>query len=228
MLKELRRPRPLHVVLVYDALEWLPFQLNIDSHLNKLADEVQNGTYLAARPEIVRAAKSLGLTRPLAFLGIRDALLYRNIVAIAENDLLGEMQPFTRFGRADDQGGDQRFDPDSGWFRAWLKRNAQLWTITENHDWIVETDISNFFPSIHLDSVLDHLIAHSRIGVDVARLLSHMLRQYGRPACGDHCEASVQALLCGRPRRGSSGRLPRGLDLPHQSFLPKPLLPCDR
>lgn len=178
MIKELRRPRPLHVALVYDALEWLPFQLNIDNHLDKLADEVRNGTYLAARPEIVRAAKSLGLTRPLAFLAIRDAVLYKNIVAIAENDLLGEMQPFTRFGRADDQGGDQRFDPDSGWFRAWLKRNAQLWTITENHDWIVETDISNFFPSIHLDSVLDHLIAHSRIGVDVVRLLSHMLRQF--------------------------------------------------
>jgi hypothetical protein len=165
-------------VLVYDALEWLPFQLNIDNHLDHLADEVRNGTYVAARPEIVRSAKTLGLTRPLAFLAIRDALLYKNIVALAENDLLGEMQPFTRFGRADERGGDQRFDPDSGWFRAWLKRNAQLWTITQNHEWIVETDISNFFPSIHLDSVLDHLIAHSRIGVDVVRLLSHMLRQF--------------------------------------------------
>lgn len=177
MRAELWKIRPSLLMLNYDALEWIPLRLSIDDRLSRLAEDVRSGTYAASKPEIIRAAKSLGLTRPLAFLDPCDSLLYRNIVALAENDLLNEMQEYSRFGRADSTS-DQKFDPDSGWFRSWLKRNAQLWIITENHEWIVETDISNFFPSVQVESAMDHLLAHSQLDVDVIRLLTHMLQQF--------------------------------------------------
>lgn len=176
--KDLRHLRPNNIYLAYDPLEWLTFDANLDDRIHQLRTSVLNGSYRARQPEAVRAAKSLGLTRPLAFFDINDLLIYRNIVALMETDLLNEMQKWTRLGRIDKQQGDQNFAAESGWFRAWLRRNSQLWTITEHYSWIVETDISNFFPSIHLDAAMDHLIAHSRIGVDVSRLLSHMLREF--------------------------------------------------
>jgi hypothetical protein len=178
MRRDLRKLRPTGFYLPYDALEWLPFEFELAERMAELRDDVLTGKYRAAPPETIRAAKSLGLTRPLAFLDPADVILYRNIVALAETDLLQEMQPWTRFGRKDGKEGDSNFDPDSGWFRAWLRRNAQLWTITEHYDWLVETDVSNFFPSIHLDAALDHLLAHSRLSVETIRLLSHMLSEF--------------------------------------------------
>jgi Reverse transcriptase (RNA-dependent DNA polymerase) len=175
---DLRYLRPASLYLAYDPLEWLTFDVNLGERVHELGARVLDGSYRANPPEIIRGAKSLGLTRPLAFFDINDLLLYRNIIALMETDLLTEMQPWSRLGRIHSQQDDQNFAAESGWFRAWLRRNSQLWTITENYDCIVETDISNFFPSIHLDTVIDHLLAHSQIGVDASRLLSHMLREF--------------------------------------------------
>ena len=149
----MRHLRPSNIYLAYDPLEWLTFDADLDERIHQLRTSVLNGSYRARQPETVRAAKSLGLTRPLAFFDISDLLIYRNIVALMEADLLNEMQKWTRLGRMDKRQGDQNFAAESGWFRAWLRRNSQLWTITEHYSWIVETDISNFIPSIHLDAV---------------------------------------------------------------------------
>lgn len=176
--KDLRHLRPANLYLAYDPLEWLTFDANLGKRIHELGTKVLDGSYRANPPEIIRGAKSLGLTRPLAFFSINDLLIYRNIIALMETDLLREMQPWSRLGRIHSQQDDQNFAAESGWFRAWLRRNSQLWTITERYRWIVETDISNFFPSIHLNTVIDHLLTHSEIGVDVSRVLSHMLREF--------------------------------------------------
>ena len=176
--RDVRAPRVQQFFLAADPLEWLPFEYRLDESLNALHNDVVLGTYRAQAPEVIRSAKSLGLTRPLAFLSTRDLLLYRNVVARAEVDLLQVMPGWSRFGRADSKNSPDDREPESGWFRAWLARNGQLWAITENYEWLVETDVSNFFPSVHLDAALDHLLAHTRLGVDVVRLLSHMLREF--------------------------------------------------
>ena len=176
--KDLRHLRPANLYLAYDPLEWLTFDANLGESINELGKRILNGSYRAKPPEIVRGAKSLGLTRPLAFIDISDLIIYRSIVSLMETDLLREMQPWSRLGRIHSQQDDQNFTAESGWFRAWMRRNSQLWTITEHYSWIVETDVSNFFPSIHLDTVIDHLLTHSKIGVDVARVLSYMLREF--------------------------------------------------
>ena len=148
---EVRAPRIARFYLAVDPLEWLPFDWKLKSHLEDLRNEVLSGTYRPYRPEVVRSAKSLGLTRPTVFFRPEDHLLYRNIVALADTDLMRSMRPWTRFGRSDSRNSDDVGNPESGWFRAWLARNGQLWTLTENHEWIVESDISNFFPSVQLD-----------------------------------------------------------------------------
>lgn len=176
--KEVRAPRITRFYLASDPLEWLPFDWQLESHLGDLRSEVLSGTYRPRRAEIIRSAKSLGLTRPTAFFRPEDLLLYRNIVALADVDLMRAMRPWTRFGRADARNADDVGSPESGWFRAWLARNGQLWTLTESHAWMVETDISNFFPSVQLDIAASHVLAHSRLGVDAVRLLSYMLREF--------------------------------------------------
>src|SRR5207245_1042127 len=125
-----------------------------------------------------RAAKGVGLTRPLSFLAARDLLLYRAIINHAENALLASSMPWARFGRADANDGDDGSPSESGWFRSWLKRQGQIWTITENHEWLVETDVANFFPHVDVTSVLSHVLSNSKLSEETVRLLEHMLRTF--------------------------------------------------
>lgn len=176
--KEMVAPRLNRFYLAADPFDCLPFDWDLDQAITELSVAVLAGTYQPQRPEIVRGAKSLGLTRPLAFLRPEDQLLYRNIVAHADTGLMQAMATWTRFGRADARKPEDESDPESGWFRAWLTRIGQLWTITQSYEWLVETDISNFFPSVQLDAAATHVLVHSRLGNDVVRLLAYMLRSF--------------------------------------------------
>ena len=175
--KSLRTSRFQDFELAHDPLEHLAFDWDLDATLATLCAELRDGHYRAGAPEIVRSAKGSGLTRPLAFIAARDLIVYKTVIATAENALLAAIAPWARFGRADDGDAGESFG-ESGWFRSWLRRQGQLWTITENHAWLVETDVANFFPYVALPSVLNHVLANSNLGEDAARILEHLLKQF--------------------------------------------------
>ena len=47
-----------------------------------------------------------------------------------------------------------------------------------NNDWLVETDIANFFPYVQITAVIQHLLSHSDLQEDAVRLLAHMLHVF--------------------------------------------------
>lgn len=165
-------------VLGHDPLEWVAFDFNLERTIDGLVREVLDGTYRPSPPEIVRNAKSVGLTRPLAFLAPRDQVLYRALVAAAEPALLARASGWARFGRADgeDDGGES--PAESGWFRGWLRRQNQLWVMSGTYDLLVETDVSNFFPSIEVRHVTNLVLERSRVDQPAASLLEYMLTSF--------------------------------------------------
>jgi len=163
--------------LAHDPVEYAWFEWDLDSQVDVLSAQIRTGVYRCSPPAIVREAKALGLTRPLAYLSVADQLVYSAMVARAENMMLAHAKPWTRFGRASaDEDSDGTTSRDSGWFRSWLKRQSQLWVITEGHPYIVETDIANFFPSVPIQHLLDHMRAVTNLSDEGVRLLEHVLR----------------------------------------------------
>ena len=179
--KRLRRPlRALNFSNLnhaFDPLDYIAFEWDLSGSVEGLCEEIVAGTYQPAAPEIVRSAKATGLTRPLAFPRTRDQLLYRVITLRAENSLLRTSYPWTRFGRGDTDD-EKTSTGESGWFRAWLERQNQIWVINKNHAYLVETDISNFFPSIDIRALSRHVLVNSLLDQDVVSLLEHMLNRF--------------------------------------------------
>lgn len=60
-----------------------------------MRDDLKEGTYSPDSADIIRGAKGEGLSRPLAFLTPRDALVYHAIVVRARPDLIKELRPWT-------------------------------------------------------------------------------------------------------------------------------------
>jgi hypothetical protein len=177
--RRLRTTRLRDTELARDPLDLLGFERNLGSILDELCLQLKGGTYRPSPPEVIRAGKRVGLTRPLAFLGIRDLLILKALVGLAENDLIRSGAAYARLGRA--QAGDDDTTEslsESSWFMAWLRRDGQIWIMTSEHEWLVESDIANFFPSIHIGDVCSFVLDNSRLGVRLVRLLEYVLQTY--------------------------------------------------
>lgn len=174
--RQIRTMRLPEFHLGHDPLEYLAFDWALDEIVNSLVDDVRRGTYRACSPEIVRGAKGAGLTRPLNYLCFRDILLYKAIVASAESGLRRGTSEWARMGRQDADQGDIR--TPSGWFRAWLQRQGLIWAITSNCEWLVESDISNFYPSVDIRAVTAHIRLKAGFDDYLVRVLEHQLATF--------------------------------------------------
>jgi hypothetical protein len=177
--RRLRTTRFRDLELARDPLDFLGLERVLDAAIGELAQQLRDNSYRPRPPEWIRSAKRVGLTRPLAFLRPRDQLVYRALVALAENDLLAGAASWTRLGRADPNNEDDDSTlAESGWFRGWLRRQGRVWVIDESHDWLVESDVSNFFPSVQVQDVCAFVQDNSRLGIGLIRLLEYMLQTF--------------------------------------------------
>jgi hypothetical protein len=165
-LKDLNlAPDPLH----YAGYEW-----GLQTLVESLANDILSGRYSPERGEIVRMAKGKGLTRPLCFLATRDALVYGVITHLCGAQLLANAQPWVGFQQIDK--GQLKLPDDVSdsfdWFRFWLAREGHIVDMLDEDDvkYIVESDISNFYPSIRLEAVSEHLHSQTNLEKEVVRL----------------------------------------------------------
>ncbi len=176
--KTLRTARLPGFILAHDALDWAWTENQLDEVIFQIGAKVQSGAYRPDSVSVVRAAKAVGLTRPLSFLSTADGLLYRAIVARAERRLLSGFPRWARFGRGDVEEDDPSTRSESGWFRAWLARQNHHWVMSDQYDWLVETDVANFFPYVDVAAVVRHTLAQGGLAEGTAQLLEFMIRAF--------------------------------------------------
>lgn len=146
-----------------------PYEWQLGAFLDDLSRAVRSGTYVPQRAEIIRSGKGTGLTRALAFLAPRDALLYRAIVGSVEGELLRAAREWTGFRHHEKGDSEKATTGEAGdsyeqWWNVWLRKQGGLAQIVEECDYVVESDVSNFFPSIDLEVVREHLLNRTSFG----------------------------------------------------------------
>jgi hypothetical protein len=180
-------PDPLH----YAGYEW-----GLQTLVASLANDIIVGRYSPERGEIVRMAKGKGLTRPLCFLATRDALVYSTITVLCRGQLLANAQPWVGFERTDK--GQLKIPDDVSdsfdWFRFWLAREGHILKMLDDDEvqYIVESDISNFYPSIRLDAISEHLHSQTNLEKEVVRLCVQIID--GVMPRRDYSEISMMGL----------------------------------
>lgn len=182
-------PDPLH----YAGYEW-----GLESLVAALAKELRQGRYSPERGEVVRSAKGTGLSRPLCFLATRDALVYRAITWLASEQLMSHARSWVGVARSD-KGRipgppDVRIGDSFDWFTFWLARQGKVADMVDDPDvnYFVESDIANFYPSIRLEAVREHLHSQTNLEKEVVRLCVQIVD--GVMPRQDYSEVSLMGL----------------------------------
>lgn len=191
--------------LAADAVQYAAYEWGLDPFLARLSSELRDGSYSPEAADIIRGAKGRGLSRPLAFLTPRDALVYHAIVSRALPDLVKELRPWTgatmkqkekmpvpvpapdldHEGHLEDPAEGEEVVEElieilvatdyGNFFERWLQKQGVVHSILQQKAYVVESDVANYFSSIDLGIVQEYLL---RTGLhrDVVRLLIHLVR----------------------------------------------------
>ncbi|MDD7936978.1 RNA-directed DNA polymerase [Actinomycetospora lutea] len=182
-------PDPLH----YAAYDW-----GLETLVNGLARDLKLGQYTPQRAELVRGAKNKGLSRPLCFLSTRDALVYKAITWSARTGLTSDAEKWVGFHNSKEGDADSPLVDDNGdsfdWFRFWLARQGSLLEMVDDDtvEYFVESDVANFYASIRLDAIREHLHARAGLEKEVVRLCVQLID--GVMPRNDYSESSLMGL----------------------------------
>jgi len=229
--KSLRSARLRDFYLAQDPLQFAAYEWGLPTFIERLSQDLLTATFAPDPAVIVRGAKATGLSRPLAVMSPRDALVYRALVLRAEPDLKRDLRIWTGAtlqdadrlaklatrAQVDDESAEDHDEPDveverpaervdatppsaedegetsekkrrpitlsdaesyeDDWFKIWLQKQGIIAHICDSCPYIVESDIANFFTSIDLEVVREHLHSHTSLEKEVVRLCISLIRR---------------------------------------------------
>ena len=167
-----------------DPLEHLDFHTSLDAICTAIAAEVCSGSYIPRQPIRLLAEKSKGLCRQLVIPSVKDALILQTLSDALWVELRKKAPSKNAFYAPNDhqfsravRGQTSEYGP----INAWIAFQETIFGFTKSRNYLVVTDIANYYDCIsydHLRNILADLAIASEHSLDVLLYtLSHMLWQ---------------------------------------------------
>lgn len=142
-----------------DGIENFDFHVARKAECRKLSSLILDGDYVPARAQRILVEKSKGLCRQLVIPSVRDALVLQCLSDALYAEIRGKAPTKKSFFEPKEH----RFSStrhEYGTFAAWLNFQRELFRFSKNRDFIVVTDIANYYDSIsygHLRNVISSI-----------------------------------------------------------------------
>lgn len=176
--ESLRRQR------IPDPIEHLDFHTSLDGECLSIVAAVHSGGYIPSRPIRLLVEKSKGLCRQIVIPSVADALVLQTISDALWDEIKHKAPSKNAFFAPDDHKFSQVIKGQSseyGALNAWLAFQEKIFGFSKTRNYIVVTDIANYYDSIsydHLRNVLAELALVKEHSLDLlVYTLSHMLWQ---------------------------------------------------
>lgn len=165
--------------LVRDPLDYLAYEANLEQNLKTLCYKILSNQYNPSSQTLIRSAKKDGLTRPLAFLEIEDQIVLNAICESLEPQLLKDFPEYVNYSRSRIKVIKDSSEIDyESWFDRWLRHQDLLKKFVaedSEYEFVVEADISNFFPSVNLRLLRQAISAKTEAEEKLLQLLFYLL-----------------------------------------------------
>ena len=171
--------------IITDPLDYLDYRLEIEEICETLQQAICLGSYVPGSSVRIRMEKSKGLCRLIVIPSIEDALVLPTLSDALYADIKGKAPSDRSYFEPQDHSFSKNnalfAAPRYGSFRAWLDFQRNLFGFLQNRNFIVITDIANYYDSIsyiHLRNIMSGLLKIRDFVLDMLiYVLSGMLWQ---------------------------------------------------
>src|SRR3990167_7666189 len=139
-------------LIVRDPLDFLDYEVNLDSNLTSIINEINRNNYHPQKPYLHLSAKTKGINRPTVVFDVKDALIYRFCIEQIEDELIKKTrQKHVRGGiKITPNKRGQGDDFYEKWFVDWKEHQNDLKESLQNKKYLVSTDIASYFENINI------------------------------------------------------------------------------
>jgi hypothetical protein len=161
-----------------DLHDFLDVHRNLVPYLRALRNEVLTGQYKPQPPEISLLEKRDGIPRRLSLPSPGDAILLQAIVEVLEG-AIAESQPHPNAYYAQSHSLPSVEDVDGTfaypWWVLWPQFQQRIWQFVSTYDYVVVTDIANYFDCIPLRALRNRIAATGAFNETVLDFLFFLL-----------------------------------------------------
>lgn len=162
---------------ILDLYDYYDFTFNIENNSKIIRQKILDGSYQIKIPFIYREEKRFGICRHIFVLSPYDALILQTIVDKSLADSLLEAAPTQKayysrergkftFKSSQEDPGESTYD----WITNWKKAQKKIRDISEKKNYLVVTDLSNYYDSIclrELRHVVSSLVSAPEVILDL-------------------------------------------------------------
>ena len=161
-----------------DLHDFLDVHLNLPHYLQALRTEVLSGQYRPSPPEVTLQEKRIGIPRRLCIPAPGDAILLQTVVEALERPIAsGQPHPNAYYSRSHAVPSESDIEGTFGypWYVLWPQFQKQIWRFASSHDYIVITDLANYFDTIPLSALRNRLSSFEAVKEPVLNFLFFLL-----------------------------------------------------
>jgi hypothetical protein len=187
-----------------DLHDFLDIHRNIQPFADRLRKNVLDGHYKPSSPEFVHLEKRDGIPRRLPIPEPADALALQCIVEVLESELK-KAQPSKNayYSRTHTPGDVEQVDGTFAypWWILWPQFQKRIWKFTNSYQYVVVTDIANYFDCIPLASLRNTLASCGKFSENLLNFLFYLLEAFSwRPYYMPHSGVGLPQINFDAPR----------------------------
>ncbi|MEM9817568.1 MAG: RNA-directed DNA polymerase [Cyanobacteria bacterium P01_D01_bin.6] len=187
-----------------DLHDFLDIHRNIQAFAERLRKDILDGYYKPSSPEFVHLEKRDGIPRRLAIPEPADALALQCIVEVLESELKKfQPSPNAYYSRTHTPGSVEQVDGTFAypWWILWPQFQKRIWKFTNLHEYVVITDIANYFDCIPLTSLRNTLASCGQFSENLLNFLFYLLESFSwRPYYMPHSGVGLPQINFDAPR----------------------------
>ena len=175
-----------------DLHDFLDVHRSLKPYLRALRSEVLSGQYRPLPPEITLLEKRDCIPRRLVLPAAADAILLQTIVSALEKEMAaGQAHPNAYYSQSHAPPSPEDIDGTFAypWWVLWPQFQQRIWRFTRTYDYVVITDVANYFDCIPLAALRNRIASLAEFSETVLNFLFFLLdaftwRPYYMPASG--------------------------------------------
>lgn len=163
-----------------DLYDHYDFNYNIEERAISIKNDILSGQYKVSQSFTYRREKKLGVCRHLVIPQPADALVFQVLVEAVSEEILKNQPSKNAFYSRDKHSVSKPHNVDDynfNWRQQWKQLQKQIYNFTDDKEFIVVTDLANYYDSIDIKELRKVFTSYSQINEVVIDLMFKIIEE---------------------------------------------------